>query len=249
MRKNLIIALIFVLAAVLVFSCFMIVKEVSRREKEKDDFEKLEELVSSESPEPENENPVEEPEAKPASKRNLAPLFEQNPDCIGWIYIEGTSVDYPVMHTPDEPQRYLRKNFEGEYAMSGVPFLEGTRELSDDNIVIYGHNMLNGTMFSDITLYTSREYFDEHPVIEFETAEGVKLYDIFAVVMLKDIDIWYYFDSALNAEHFDEMISDIKSRSLYETGIYPEYGKQLLTLSTCYGENDEDRIIIIGTEK
>ncbi|MBQ2899983.1 MAG: class B sortase, partial [Oscillospiraceae bacterium] len=181
--------------------------------------------------------------------RNLVPLFEQNPDCIGWIYIEGTAVDYPVMHTPDEPQRYLRKNFEGEYAMSGVPFLEGTRELSDDSIVIYGHNMLNGTMFSDITLYTSRKYFDEHPVIEFETAEGVKLYDIFAVVMLKYIDIWYYFDSALNAEHFDEMISDITSRSLYETGIYPEYGKQLLTLSTCYGENDEDRIIIIGTEK
>ena len=248
MRKNLIIALIFVLAAVLVFSCFMIVKEVSRREKEKDDFEKLEELVSSESSETETEIPEEE-EAKPVSKRNLAPLFEQNPDCIGWIYIEGTAVDYPVMHTPDEPQRYLRKNFEGEYAMSGVPFLEGTRELSDDNIVIYGHNMLNGTMFSDISLYTSREYFDEHPVIEFETAEGVKLYDIFAVVMLKDIDIWYYFDSALNAEHFDEMISDITSRSLYETGIYPEYGKHLLTLSTCYGENDEDRIIIIGTEK
>lgn len=248
MRKNIIFVLLFVLIAVLGFSSFMIVKEVSQREKEKDDFEKLEELVSSESSETETEIP-EEKEAKPVSKRNLAPLFEQNPDCIGWIYIEGTTVDYPVMYTPDEPQKYLRKNFEGEYAMSGVPFLEGTRELSDDNIVIYGHNMLNGTMFSDITKYAEKTYFDEHHLIEFETAEGVKLYDIFAVVLLKDTDIWYYFDSAINDEHFYEMVDEIIFRSLYETGIYPEYGKQILTLSTCYGENDEDRIIIIGTEK
>ena len=248
MRKNIIIVLLFVLIAVLGFSSFMIVKEVSQREKEKDDFEKLEELISSESSETETEIPEEE-ETKPVSKRNLAPLFEQNPDCIGWIYIEGTAVDYPVMYTPDEPQKYLRKNFEGEYAMSGVPFLEGTREPSDDNIVIYGHNMLNGTMFSDITKYAEKTYFDEHRLIEFETAEGVKLYDIFAVVLLKDTDIWYYFDSAINDEHFYEMVDEIIFRSLYETGIYPEYGKQILTLSTCYGENDEDRIIIIGTEK
>ena len=69
----------------------MIVKEVSQREKEKDDFEKLEELVSSESSEQETENQPDEGEIKPVSKRNLAPLFEQNPDCIGWIYIEGTT--------------------------------------------------------------------------------------------------------------------------------------------------------------
>ena len=249
MRKKLIVVMIFALALVLAFSCFMIFSELSKSEKEKDDFEKLEELVSSESSEQETENQPDEGEIKPVSKRNLAPLFEQNPDCIGWIYIEGTTVDYPVMYTPDEPQKYLRKNFEGEYAMSGVPFLEGTRELSDDNIVIYGHNMLNGTMFSDITKYAEKTYFDEHRLIEFETAEGAKLYDIFAVVLLKDTDIWYYFDSAINDEHFYEMVDEIIFRSLYETGIYPEYGKQILTLSTCYGENDEDRIIIIGTEK
>ena len=249
MRKKLIVVMIFALALVLAFSCFMIFSELSKSEKEKDDFEKLEELVSSESSEQETENQPDEGEIKPVSKRNLAPLFEQNPDCIGWVFIEDTNIDYPVMYTPQEPQKYLRKNFEGEYAISGVPFMEGTRSLADDNIVIYGHNMKNGTMFSDITKYAEKTYFDEHRLIEFETAEGVKLYDIFAVVLLKDTDIWYYFDSAINDEHFYEMVDEIIFRSLYETGIYPEYGKQILTLSTCYGENDEDRIIIIGTEK
>ena len=144
MRKNIIFVLLFVLIAVLGFSSFMIVKEFSQREKEKDDFEKLDELVSSESSEQETENQPDEGEIKPVSKRNLAPLFEQNPDCIGWIY------------------------------------LEGTRKLSDDNIVIYGHNMLNGTMFSDITKYAEKTYFDEHRLIEFETAEGLKTYEILA---------------------------------------------------------------------
>ncbi len=246
MRKKLIVVMIFALALVLAFSCFMIFSELSKSEKEKEDFENLSEIAAKPI---EIKPEAEEIEEDAVHKRNLGPLYEANPDFTGWINIPGTNVDYPVMYTPDEPQKYLRKNFEGEYAMSGVPFLEGTREPSDDNIVIYGHNMLNGTMFSDITKYAEKTYFDEHRLIEFETAEGVKLYDIFAVVLLKDTDIWYYFDSAINDEHFYEMVDEIIFRSLYETGIYPEYGKQILTLSTCYGENDEDRIIIIGTEK
>lgn len=246
MNKKIIIALIFVLLIVLAFSCVMIFKEVSQSEKEKDDFEKLGEIIVEEVP---KETTSEEEENDIVSKRNLAPLIEQNPDCIGWVYIENTNVDYPVMYTPQEPQKYLRKNFECEYAMSGVPFLEGTRSLTDDNIVIYGHNMKNGTMFSDITNYVNKDFYDDHKVIEFETIAGLKLYDVFAIVCLEETDVWYYFDSAINEEHFDEMITDIKERALYDTGIAPEYGKQLLTLSTCYGKNDEKRLIIIGTEQ
>lgn len=245
MNKKIIIVLIFVLLIILAFSCVMIFKEVSQSKKEKDDFEKLGEIIVEEVP----SNTAEEQKEETVSKRNLAPLIEQNPDCIGWVYIENTNVDYPVMYTPQEPQKYLRKNFECEYAMSGVPFLEGTRSLTDDNIVIYGHNMKNGTMFSDITNYVNKDFYDEHKVIEFETIAGLKLYDVFAIVCLEETDVWYYFDSAINEEHFDEMITDIKERALYDTGIAPEYGKQLLTLSTCYGKNDEERLIIIGTEQ
>ena len=78
-----------------------------------------------------------------------------------------------------------------------------------DNLVIYGHNMKNGTMFSDVTKYRNKKYCAEHPVIEFETAEGMK------------------------------------HRALYDTGITPQYGQQLLTLSTCYGATKSDRIVVI----
>ncbi|MCI5503401.1 MAG: class B sortase, partial [Eubacterium sp.] len=109
------------------------------------------------------------------------PLFEANGDCIGWICIPNTAVNYPVMFTPEEPQKYLRKNFEGEYSVSGVPFLDGASTPECDNLIIYGHNMKNGTMFSDITQYRDKAYFEEHPYIELETADGLKVYQVFAL--------------------------------------------------------------------
>ena len=249
MSKKILYILIVLVIVVLIFSGVMIFKELSQSEKEKNDLEKLEDIVYSEIPSgeititPADENGKEQ---QTASKRNLAPLFEQNPDFIGWIYIEGTAIDYPVMYTPQEPHKYLRKNFDLEYAISGVPFMEETITLEDTNIMIYGHNMKNGTMFSNLTKYIDQEYCKKHPIIEFETLEGVKYYEIFAVACIKEVDDWYYFDTAEDKEHYDFSVDDIKTRSLYETGIYPEYDKQVLTLSTCYGKANDDRLIVIG---
>ena len=223
----------------------MIFTEVSKSEQEKEDFENLSEIVmnpiESEAEQTENEEDIH--------KRNLLPLYEQNPDFIGWICVPGTNIDYPVVHTPYDPQKYLRMNFEGEYAMSGVPFLEGTRELSDGHIIIYGHNMKNKTMFSDLTKYTEKSYFDEHGTFEFETLDGLKEYKIFAVAMLKSNDAWYYFNYSENEKLFLEATEYIKEKSLYKTGVETPFGKQILTLSTCYGDSDDDRIIVIGIEQ
>lgn len=135
----------------MLFSVGMIVKEADERQQDISDFEKLEDLIT----EPEQQSITDnENTAEPVSTqslRNLTPLFEQNADCLGWICIPDTSVNYPVMHTPQEPEKYLRRNFESEYSVSGVPFLEGTSLLNDTNLIIYGHNMKNGTMFSDVT--------------------------------------------------------------------------------------------------
>lgn len=117
-----------------------------------------------------------------------------------------------------------------------------------DNLVIYGHNMKNGTMFSDVTQYRNKDYCTEHPVIEFETAEGMKQYTVFAVVYVKNNDGWYDFHTADNETEFNEKIEAINHRALYDTGITPQYGQQLLTLSTCYGATKSDRIIVIGVE-
>ena len=191
-----------------------------------------------------------EPETAPVvSTRNLAPLFEKNTDCIGWVYIEGTAVDYPVMHTPDEPQRYLRKNFDKEYSAAGVPFLKGKCTLECDHLILYGHNMKNGTMFSDITQYRDKAYFEEHPYIELETAEGLKIYQVFAVVCLKKTDEWYGFSCFESKEQYQKAISEIKDRSLYDTGIEPQFKEQLITLSTCFGDSKDSRMVVIGVEQ
>ena len=261
MVKKMLPLLTLLFAVIMVIATVMIVGEVKDSQEAINDFDELAELITdypvsdesesateSKNSETESGEETEPPSPAPVFTRNLAPLFEKNADCIGWVYIKDTAVDYPVMHTPSEPQRYLRLNFDKEYSTAGVPFLKGKCTMECDNLVIYGHNMKNGTMFSDVTQYRNKDYCTEHPVIEFETAEGMKQYTVFAVVYVKNNDGWYDFHTADNETEFNKKIEAIKHRALYDTGITPQYGQQLLTLSTCYGATKSDRIIVIGVE-
>jgi len=155
-------------------------------------------------------------------KRNLAPIMEQNSECIGWIYIEGTAVNYPVMHTPSDPQKYLRKNFEKKYSVSGIPFLD-YRCTPDTNLIIYGHNMKNGTMFSDLKKYLDKTFREQHPAIELETADGVRYFTVTEVI---------------KTDIYDKRYEDIEVKD----------GRQKLILSTCYGSAKSGRLLVIAEE-
>lgn len=128
-RKISFIILIFLLSAVTILCGFKIYSELSARNREKQDFDEIVSIVTV------DENDDSESENKPSAesqtekKRNLKALFNQNSDCIGWIYIPGTSVNYPVMHTPANPQKYLRRDFYDNYSQSGVPFLDAEFEM------------------------------------------------------------------------------------------------------------------------
>lgn len=270
MSKKLFIILMLLLFAVMAVSGFMLVREVMQSNKEIEDFENLADLIMIETDTEEsyfvpekNENvsndvskdseasqdaSYTEEENKVIHKRNLKPLFERNKDSVGWIYIHNTSVNYPVMHTPNDPQKYIHKDVNGEYSYSGVPFLQGDCTLDCDNLLIYAHNMKNGTMFAAVKSYRDKSFYDEHPVFEFETADGLKYFEVFAVVKFKNSDSWYSFINAENESDFNEKIKYIKKKSLYNIDITPEFGQQLVTLSTCYGGDDSDRIIIVGAE-
>ena len=154
------------------------------------------------------------------AKRNLAPLFQDNSDCIGWICIEGTNINYPVMHTPEEPLKYLKKDFYGNESSSGVPFLDYRCTL-DTNIIIYAHNMRNGTMFADLKKYLDDEFRNTHSVMEFETENGCEYYTVFDVRIVDKYDEWY-----------DKIQSNNK----------------FLTLSTCYGSNKDQRLVVIAVK-
>lgn len=220
------------LAAVTVLSGWMIYDELSSRQKEKEDFNALAELVEipvtnppitseplrAETAEPSEATEPEEP------LRDLSPLFEQNSECIGWLCIPNTAVNYPVMHTPKNPQKYLRMNFYGEYSQSGVPFLDYRCSPDSGNLLIYGHNMKNGTMFGELKSYTDPAFCADHPIIEFQTANGLLHYTVSKVKITDTSDKWY------------ENISG----ELFE-------GKRCLALSTCYGGGN-GRLLIIATE-
>lgn len=239
--------LLVVLVLLMLFSGGMVAKELLTRHTENAEFEELTDLVTEPQTQ-ESTGEAPEGEERVEIKRDLTPLFEKNSDCVGWVCIEGTRVNYPVMHTPSDPEKYIHRNFYGKYSYSGVPFMEGATQPDQDHIIIYGHNMKNDTMFSDLENYRKVDYWTEHPYIELETAEGIKNYAIFAVALVDAYDLWYDFFTLQDQADLDAKVAALTQKALYPTAISPQFGKQLLTLSTCYGSNDDGRLIVVGVE-
>lgn len=237
-RRISLIILLLLLSAVCLASLTMAWKEYADQACDRHAFDELAELVekpeettvpateteSTDTTEDTTEETTDtETEPEPTEqKRNLAPIMEQNSECIGWIYIEGTAVNYPVMHTPSDPQKYLRKNFEKKYSVSGIPFLD-YRCTPDTNLIIYGHNMKNGTMFSDLKKYLDKSFREQHPVIELETADGVRYFTVTEVI---------------KTDIYDKRYEDIEVKD----------GRQKLILSTCYGSAKSGRLLVIAEE-
>lgn len=159
-----------------------------------------------------------------------------------------SKVNYPVMYTPESPQKYLRRNFDGGYSQSGIPFLDYRCDTGCTNRMIYGHNMKNRTMFGTLIHYTDPAYAAAHSVITFQTADGLEKYTVFAVVPVQKTDAWYSFIRAADGAEFAKQVALLRSKSLYDTGVTPVYGQQLLTLSTCYGSGKDGRLIVAAAQ-
>lgn len=202
-----------------------------------------------------NEKPWEtEPAAEPEPEilPQYAELAQQNPDMFGWIKIDGTPVDYPVMHTPDDPEKYLRRGFDGEYSMAGTIFLDCRCSPDSDNLIVYGHNMKNNTMFGSILNYKDQSYWELHPVIHFDTLHEKQDYEVLAafydrVYTPKDTCFKYYnFIDAADGYAFDDAIRSYREKALYDTGVSAQYGDTLLTLSTCAYHVENGRFVIVA---
>lgn len=224
MMRKISIILSLLLSAALAVAVFKIVQTINIQQKEKEDFQVIAELVETpQIPDETDSTPkTDEKKTKTTPTRNIVPVLKQNTDCIGWIFIDGTNINYPVMHTPDNPQKYLRLSFEKKYSQSGVPFLDGRCSLQDGNLIIYGHNMKNGTMFSDLKKYLDTNFQEAHKMIEFQTADGVFLFEVTDVIRTN--------------------ISDERYNQINSTD------GRTLALSTCYGSAKSDRLLIIAKE-
>lgn len=177
----------------------------------------------------------------------ITDLINQNPDCIGWIRISGTKIDYPVMQKKDNPQYYLRRDFNKQYSYLGTPFMDSRCDVNcDNNLIVYGHNMKDGKMFADLLKYREKSYFKEHNIIHFITPNGVQKYEVVAVSKVKNDDDWYGYISQTDKESFSNLISYIKDKSLYLTQDEIQYGDYFLTLSTCEYSQTDGRLMIIA---
>ena len=218
-NKPVLIFFCLLLSAAAVLAGVNIYSELKERQKEKDDFAVVSQITEPTVTAAQTES---EPNEQPAAERNIQALIAENADCIGWLSIDGTSISYPVMHTPSDPQKYLRRNFYGKYSQSGVPFLDGRCDLQSSNLIIYGHNMRNGTMFADLKKYVDRDFLSAHRTVKFETADGVQTFTVTEVLKTNISNEWYNRISA-------------------------EDGRQLI-LSTCYGSGKDGRLLIIAAE-
>ena len=196
--------------------------ELKERQKEKDDFAAVSQIAEPTVTAEQTGSEQAEPTEEPAAERNISALIAANTDCIGWISIDGTNISYPVMHTPNDPQKYLRRSFHGQYSQSGVPFLDWRCSTDGGNRIIYGHNMKNGTMFSDLKKYLNTDFLNAHRTVKFETADGVQTFTVTEVLKTNTADSWY-------------------NRITCEDGHH-------LILSTCYGSGKDGRLLIIAAE-
>lgn len=222
-------------------------------------FDRLAELAGrseGERPAAEQQSPAPaSPDAELEDSRSarLNALHDQNADLCGWLSIADTNINYPVMLTPDDPEYYLRRDFEKNDSISGVPFLGAGCDLNSNNMIVYGHNMKNGTMFADLLNFQDEEYLDTHPVISFDTLAGPGEYEIIGAFRDKvhyqneqNVFRYYEYGGELTEERFGEYIAKIKELSLFDTGITAEYGDQLLTLSTCSYHTKNGRFVVVA---
>ena len=182
-------------------------------------------------------------------------LYRQNSDMIGWIKIEDTNINYPVMQTEiNNPTFYINRNFEKKESISGTPFIDSRCTLKSENIIIYSHNMKNGTMFGELTKYKDEEYYQKHRVIIFDTIYEEREYEIISILLTKvyynngtegDFEFYNYIEIDTE-EQFDEYVTTVKKQSLYETGVSAEFNDDLITLVTCDYHTEDGRLLIVA---
>lgn len=196
---------------------------------------------------------TEETEAPPPTiLPEYQALYEMNPHMVGWISIEDTKINYPVMQTPEEKNFYLYRNFNREKSARGCLYAREECDIfaPSDNITIYGHYMNDGSMFHNLHSYQRKKFWESHDTITFDTLYEHHTYRIFAVftttASVGEGFRYHQFIDAYTEEEFNEFVSTCKELAFYETGITPKYGDKFITLSTCEYSQTNGRLVVVA---
>ncbi len=192
---------------------------------------------------------IETPDILP----EYALVHQKNQRLIGWVKIDDTVVDYPVMQTVNN-EYYLDHNFNQEEDRNGCIFMDYQCDVvrGCDNIILYGHHMKSGKMFGTLNKYSKKSYYEEHPVVQFDTIYEKGTYQVMYVFRSKvyseeDVTFKYYqFINAASEKEFNSAMNEMAALSLYDTGVTAVYGDKLLTLSTCDYQEKKGRFVVVA---
>jgi sortase B len=185
-----------------------------------------------------------------------ADAFLANEHMAGWLKIDGTNIDYPIMWTPGDENYYLYRSFDGSEDLNGCLILDtdsSTNPLTT-NLIIHGHNMKSGAMFGNLTDYEDKSYYEEHKYITLYTESCERNYEVIAVfrsqVYKKTDNVFkfYKFFQANTEAEFDDFYNNIKELSIYDTGVAAEFGDHFITLSTCVYHVTNGRFVVVAKE-
>lgn len=238
MRKIVYTIITILLIGLVLISSYLIFKEKKQNEKQENTFEDLIEIV---------EENIENQEER---KIDINKLYEENKDIVGWLKIDSTTINYPIMQNINDPNYYLHRDFYKNYSSYGTPYMAKQCNLNSDNIVIYGHHMKNNKMFGELEKYKSKDFYNNHKIITFTTLEKEYSYEIFAVfkttVYTKNTFRYYENINFENKKMYNDFINICKDKSLYQTDIEIKDKEKLITLSTCEYSNKNSRLVIVA---
>lgn len=202
------------------------------------------------------ELPVKVNEADLTILPEYASLYSQYPDFRGWLKIDGTNVDYPLMQRAGDVNNeyYLDKAYDGSNDSNGSLFIDYRSDIVNptDNTIIYGHNMNSGMMFGDLKNYLEEDYYNSHRTVKFDTLYEEREYEIVAVCLSKVQDAgandfrYYNFIDARNQAEWTAFVDNVNALSVFSLDSGLKVGDEVLTLSTCNNYTDDGRLFLVA---
>lgn len=256
-KSNVFLLIIFVLAGVLCFSVYMFLSEYIPLQREQQQFDDLRALIGEDEyadKEPTGEGSPSDPseasqQSKTIRKSKYERVFSLYGDMCGWLWIDGTPIDYPVMKSDlEDGEYYLHRDVDGDYSFAGCLFVGANCDDNSDIFIVYGHNMNNGSMFGTLTNYGDMSFLLSHREIHYDTKYERRVYRAFAafdakVADKKDVGFKYHENvGKLDEEAYNNVLSQYRALSWVWTDDVPRYPDQILLLSTCY--TDKERFVV-----
>lgn len=240
-RKFIRVFFFLLLVAIIVASSIYILSNLMQEKKQQNDFEEIQEIVE--------DNTKEESDSE--NSIDLYNLYLINNDVVGWIRIEGTNINYPVMQNSEY---YLRRNIYKEYSTYGTPFLADYCNINlSDNLIIYGHHIKSGMMFADLDKYKSYDYYLNHKTIKLYKLQGTetieeeyKIISCFKTTVNKGGFKYYNFFNATSEADYNSFLEQCRELSFYNTEDIAKYRDKLITLSTCEYSLNNGRMVVVA---